>query len=54
MDKKTVYNPTAASQGGGRQEAECRGLGRPRGRRQQQGQRNIIEYFGRMQSRNSE
>ena len=52
-NKRTRYNPAAASQGGGRQRAARRGPGRPPGRRQQQGQRNITAYFGRtMQSQN--
>ena len=42
------YNPAAAL-GGGRQRAR-RGPGRPPGRRQQQGQRNITAYFGRAQT----
>ena len=51
-NKRTRYNPAAASQGEGRQTVARRGQGRPTGRRQQQGQRNITQYFGRMQSRN--
>ena len=51
-NKRTRYNPAAASQGGGRQRAARRGPGRPPGRREQQGQRNITQYFGRMQSQN--
>ena len=47
--KRARYNPAAASQGGGRQRVR-RGPGRPPGRRQLQGQRNITQYFGRMQS----
>ena len=49
-NKRTRYNPAAASQGGGRQRAARRGPGRPPGRQQQQGQRNMTRYFGRMQS----
>ena len=37
-NKRTRYNPEAASQGGGRQAVARRGPGRPRGRQQLQGQ----------------
>ena len=49
-NKRTRYNPAAAPQGGGRRER--RGPGRPPGRAQVRGQRNISQYFGRMQSQN--
>ena len=48
MTEKTrepgMYNPAAASQGGGRQRAR-RGPGRPPGRRQQQGQKKNYSIF---------
>ena len=54
-NKRARYNLAAASQEGGERQAVARqGPGRPRGRQQQQGQRNITKYFGRMQSQNSE
>ena len=51
-NKRARYN---LAQGGGRQAVARRGPGRPRGRRQlqRQGQRNITEYYGRMQSQNN-
>jgi len=48
-EKRTRYNPAAASQGGGRQTEARRGPGRPLGRGQQQGQRNTTQYLSRMQ-----
>ena len=50
-NKKTRYNP---AQGGERQGVARRGPGRPRGRVQQQGQRNITEYFGHLQIQQAE
>ena len=48
-----MYNPATALQGGGRQRVARRGLGHPPGRRNNsQGQRNITQYFERMQSQN--
>jgi hypothetical protein len=50
-NKKARYNP---AQGGERQGVARRGPGRPRGRVQQQGQRNITEYFGHLQIQQAE
>ena len=49
-NKRPRYNLAAASQGGGRQTVARRGPGRPPGRTQVQGQRNITKYFRSMQS----
>ena len=44
-------NPAAVTQGGGRQAVVVRrGPGRPPGRMQVQGQRNMSQYFRSMQS----
>jgi hypothetical protein len=49
-NKRIRYNPAATPQGGRRRER--RGPGRPPGRVQVRGQRNISQYYKRMQSQN--
>jgi len=49
-NKRPRYNQAAASQGGRRQAAGRRRPGRPIGRTQVQGQRNMSQYFRSMQS----